>query len=263
MQKNILEEIVFYRKLELNETKKNVPLEKIKEELKSIDTYLRKFRNALAGKEKISIIAEIKKASPSKGILKDDLNVVEFAGMYEKAGASAISVLTEKKYFFGDPKYLKEIRACVNLPLLRKDFIIDEYQIFESKLLGADAVLLIASLLDETALKVFIETAHSLELDCLVETHTEQEIKKSLNAGAEIIGINNRNLQDFSVSLDTTKRLSKLVPQDRIIVSESGIHTEQDVKTLETYGVNAVLVGESIIKSKDPIKKIKELRGEK
>jgi indole-3-glycerol phosphate synthase len=259
--KNILQEIVEYKKQELEIIKQQVSLDKILEKLEKINFETRDFISAIKNSLDINIIGEIKRASPSKGILNKNIDVIEYAKMYEEAGIKAISVLTETKYFLGDPKYLKLVRDNVRLPILRKDFIIDSYQIFESRLLGADAILLIANLLDKKILKDFLHISKNLNLFCLVETHTKEDITKALDCGAEIIGINNRSLENFSVNINITKKLKDLIPKDKIIVSESGINTDKDISSLRNIGVNAFLIGESIVTSKNPREKIKELIG--
>jgi indole-3-glycerol phosphate synthase len=208
------------------------------------------FERAL--KEKgISFICEVKKASPSKGVIAEDFPYLQIAKEYEAAGASAISVLTEPEFFKGKNKYLQSIAKEVKIPVLRKDFIIDEFQIYEAKFLGASAVLLICAILENEKLKGFIELARSIGLSALVETHNEAEVENALNAGAKIIGINNRNLKTFNVDLQTTKRLCKLIPSDVIKVSESGIKTPQDMQFLKKCGVDAVLIGESFMLAQD------------
>jgi len=219
------------------------------------------FEKAMQGKE-IAFICEVKKASPSKGILDKNFPYVKIAGEYEEAGASAISVLTEPYWFLGSDEYLKEIRRTVNLPILRKDFTVDAYQIYEAKLLGADAVLLICALLGELRLKEYINIAHELGLSALVETHTEDEVRNALNAGARIIGVNNRNLKTFEVDITTSMRLRNLVPDHILFISESGIKTPEDVARLRESKVNGVLIGETLIKCNDKKRRLTELRGE-
>ncbi|MFC1485060.1 indole-3-glycerol phosphate synthase TrpC [bacterium] len=261
---NILQKIVDAKREELEITKKNNPLDVMYEEFKNTKIKKISFANALK-KKGVNIIAEIKKASPSKGDLRADLDVAEYAKIYEKAGASAISVLTEKNFFKGDIEYLKKVKKIVNIPALRKDFIIDAYQIFESRFQGADAILLIASILSDEELVEFIELARNLELDVLLEAHNEQELQRVLQTKANIIGINNRCLQDFSVDIQTTVRLSKILlkSKDKILVSESGINTHEDIVYLRKFNVNAFLIGEVILKSENPLNKLKSLIGDK
>jgi len=208
------------------------------------------FERAL--KEKgISFICEVKKASPSKGVIAEDFPYLQIAKEYEAAGASAISVLTEPEFFKGKNEYLQSIAKEVKIPVLRKDFIIDEFQIYEAKFLGASAALLICAILENEKLKNFIQLARSIGLSTLVETHNETEVECALNAGANIIGINNRDLKTFNVDLQTTKRLCKLIPNDVIKVSESGIKTPQDMQFLKECGVDAVLIGEAFMLAQD------------
>ena len=203
----------------------------------------------------------MKKASPSKGVIRQDFDPVRIADTYQASGASCLSVLTEKNYFQGSLDYLGSIRKTVGLPLLRKDFIVDEYQIHEARAAGADAILLIAACLDRGQLEDFLGVAAGLGLDVLVESHTYPELDKSLLAGASIVGINNRDLQTFRVSLDATFGMLKDIPDDRTVVSESGIKTRDDVVRLEQAGVDAILVGESLMREQDIGKKVKELLG--
>lgn len=219
-----------------------------------------RFEKALRGDD-IAFICECKKASPSKGLIAPDFPYVELAKEYESAGAAAISVLTEPKWFLGSGRYLKEISDSVSIPCLRKDFTVDEYMIFEAKTLGASAVLLICSLLDEGTLRRFRETADSLELSSLVEAHSEDEIAMALRAGARIIGVNNRNLRDFTVDVGNSVRLRRLVPRDVLFVAESGIKTAADVNALREADVNAVLVGESLMRASDKKEMLDRLRG--
>lgn len=216
------------------------------------------FYKALA-KPGLSIIGEVKKASPSKGLIKPDFDAVAIAQEYENA-VDAISVLTEEHYFLGSPKYLTQVHEVVKLPIIRKDFIIDERQIIEARQIGASAILLIVAILTQDKLVEFLQLAQSLGLDALVETHDEQEVERALLANSKIIGINNRDLRDFKVSLDTTTRLRKLIPKDIIVVSESGINTAEDINTLKEASVDAILVGESFMKCESISKKAKEFK---
>ena len=206
------------------------------------------FERALE-KDDIAFICEIKRASPSKGIISEDFPYLELAREYEKAGAAAISVLTEPFFFLGSDTYLREIKQSVGLPLLRKDFTIDPYQIYEAKVIGADAILLICALLDTAALREYISIADQLGLSCLVEAHDETEVESALKAGARLVGVNNRNLKTFEVNIDTSIRLKKLVPENKLFVSESGIKTPEDIAMLRANGANAVLIGETLMKS--------------
>ncbi|HVI42862.1 MAG TPA: indole-3-glycerol phosphate synthase TrpC [Anaerovoracaceae bacterium] len=210
----------------------------------------------------MAFICEVKKASPSKGILDDSFPYLEIAVEYMEAGAAAISVLTEPYWFLGSDEYLKEIRGIVDIPILRKDFTVDNYQIFEAKILGADAILLICALLDPIKLKEYIKIAHELGLSALVETHTEDEIRDALEAGARVIGVNNRDLKTFEVDIATSIRLRNLVPEDILFISESGIRTPGDIAKLKENKVDGVLIGETLMKSKDKKQRLTELRGE-
>lgn len=210
----------------------------------------------------ISFICEVKKASPSKGIISEDFPYLQTAIEYEAAGASAISVLTEPEFFLGKNEYLCEISQAVKTPLLRKDFIVDSYQIFESKVIGADAVLLICALLDGALLREYISISRSLGLDPLVEAHDEREVEMALSAGAGIIGVNNRDLKSFKVDLQTCMSLRPMVPRDIVFVAESGIKTAYDIKRLEEIGVDAVLIGEALMRSADKKAALSMLRGE-
>lgn len=216
---------------------------------------------ALRG-EGVSLIAEVKKASPSRGLLAPDFEPVALARMYAENGASAISVLTETPHFQGRLKFLADIKAALGPgcpPLLRKDFIFDEYQVWEARTWGADAILLIASILEEAEMRDLLAGARSLGMDSLVETHTESEVEMSLSAGASLIGINNRDLETFEVDLETTRRLRPLVPAEIPVVAESGIFSRDDVAMVAGWGVDAVLVGEGLVKSGDVGAKVREL----
>lgn len=242
---HILDEIVEKKRKQIEGEKKEVSLEKMIEKAKRT-IKIRDFEQALRGKE-VAIISEVKKASPSKGVIKEDFDPVKTAKFYEKSNFDAISVLTEKEYFLGDDKYIKMIREVTTKPILRKDFIIDEYQIYQSKVIGADAILLIARIL-KGKLKSYYDLARSLGLHVLVEVHGEEEVEEALKSGAEIIGINNRNLETFTVSLEQTSKVMKLLPKGKIIVSESGIRGKEDMDYLKSLGVSAVLVGETLMR---------------
>jgi len=218
------------------------------------------FERALAA-EGMSFICEVKKASPSKGVIDPDFDYLSIAADYEAAGASCISVLTEPSRFLGDIRYLKEIASRVSVPVLRKDFIVDGYMVYEARAAGASAVLLICSILTEQELTDLILLADSLGLSALVEAHDESEVGKAVSCGARIIGVNNRNLRDFSVDPLNCLRLRPLVPEDVLFVAESGISSRADVEALEEGGVDAVLIGESLMRSEDKGSKLDELRG--
>ena len=260
---NILREIVERTKERIEAQKKAHPPEKVMETARSIRfSGVRgfPFEDALKSDD-IAFICEIKKASPSKGVIADDFPYLDIAKAYESAGAAAVSVLTEPYYFKGDDKYLREIAAGVSIPLLRKDFIIDGYMVYEAKILGASAVLFICSILEKDTLAEYIALAHSLGLSALVETHDEDEVGTALGAGARIIGVNNRNLKTFEVDISLSERLRKLVPPDILFVSESGIQSPEDVSKLREIGANAALIGEAVMRSADRRSEILRLRG--
>jgi indole-3-glycerol phosphate synthase len=215
------------------------------------------FAAALHG-DHIRLIAEVKRASPSRGILCPDFEPVTLATKYAEGGAAAISALTEENYFGGSLDYLLAIREAVNLPLLRKDFIFDSYQVYETAAYGADALLLIVAILGQKQLVELLSLSRSLGLKCLVEVHNEAEVNRAVSSGAAIIGINNRNLRNFDVDINTTRRLRSLLPRGQIVVSESGIRTRQDLKKLKGWGVNAVLIGEALVTADDIPAKMKE-----
>ncbi len=258
----ILDEIVAHKKEELAGTKRRTPLADVKARARDAGP-VRGFGAALATGGGIRLIAEVKKASPSKGVIRQDFDPLAIAEVYASSGASCLSVLTEAKYFQGDLAYLGAIRRSVGLPLLRKDFIVDEYQVVEARAAGADAILLIAACLEHRQLEDYLGAAADLGLDVLVESHTGKELDRSLRAGARIVGINNRDLATFRVSLQTTFDLLRDIPEERTVVSESGIGTRDDVARLERAGVDAVLVGESLMREKDIGKKVRELLGTK
>jgi len=218
------------------------------------------FEQALR-KEGVSFICECKKASPSKGLIAPNFPYLEIAKEYETAGADCISVLTEPKWFLGNDEYLKKIAESVLIPCLRKDFTVNEYQIYQAKVLGASAVLLICSVLTENQMKDYIRICDELGLSALVEVHDEQEVQTALNTGARIIGVNNRNLKDFSVDTDNSRRLRELIPPNVLFVSESGVRTAEDVSTLRKIGADAVLIGETLMRASDKRAKLEELRG--
>ena len=221
----------------------------------------RGFAASLAGGSRRGrrIVAEVKRASPSQGLIRQDFDAVALAREFAAAGASALSVLTEERFFQGSLDYLERIKQEVSLPLLRKDFILDEYQIFEARSFGADAVLLIVALLDASALQSLLASAGSLSLDALVEVHTEEELKAALKAGAKLIGINNRDLKTFEVRVETTERLLPLVPPGILVVCESGIDSPERIKNFERLGVHAFLIGEALMRAPRPGEKLKEL----
>ncbi|MBO6128352.1 MAG: indole-3-glycerol phosphate synthase TrpC [Pseudobutyrivibrio sp.] len=257
---NILEQLAEHAKYRVEEKKKIKSLEQIKLEAMELKKGDFEFEKALL-KPKMSFICECKKASPSKGIIAEDFDYLTIAKEYQEAGADCISVLTEPKWFLGSDKYLEDIANTVDIPVIRKDFTVDEYMIYEAKVLGAKAVLLICSILTEDQIKEYIRICDNLGISALVETHDETEVQIALKAGARIIGVNNRNLKDFSVDTENSKNLKKQVPKNVIFVSESGIKTSADIVALTEAGVDAVLVGETLMKAKDKKAKLKELKG--
>lgn len=262
MAADILERIVADKRIQIEEEKKHISPEKMKELALNTTSMLPacSFEKALK-KDGISFICEVKKASPSKGIIANDFPYVNIAKEYEKAGADCLSVLTEEKYFMGCDEYLRDIRAEVDIPILRKDFVVDEYQIYQAKVIGADAVLLIVALLSEQTIRDYINVCDSLGLSALVETHDEQEIKTAVSAGARIIGVNNRNLKDFSVDINNTTRLRAAIPKDILFVAESGIKERADVAAFENQNADAVLIGETLMRAEDKKAKLAELKG--
>jgi len=257
--KTILDDIVAKVRLRLAEKERLKPLVEIVRTAAAQPTP-RDFAGALRG-ARFALISEIKKASPAKGWLHEELDILKQAKMYEQGGASAVSVLTEPDYFKGSLEDLKSVRAAVKLPVLRKDFILGRYQVYEARLYGADAVLLIVSLLAPDTLRDLISLAHEMKMSALVEVHDEAETKTALTAGARIIGINNRNLADFTVDLGTSLKLRPLVPPEITVISESGIATKEDVSRLKGAGINGILVGEALVKAENPEAKIRELLG--
>lgn len=256
----ILNELAESARKRVKKAKENVSLEEIKEKALNLPKGNFEFENAL-NKKDIAFICECKKASPSKGIIAPEFPYLKIASEYELAGADCISVLTEPSRFLGSDKYLKEIAESVSLPCLRKDFTVDEYMIYEAKTLGAKAVLLICSLLTEKEISSYIGICDLLGISALVETHNENEVKTAVEAGARIIGVNNRNLNDFSVDTENSKRLRELVPKEIIFVSESGVKSAEDIALLREIGADAVLIGETLMRAADKKEKLMELRG--
>jgi len=248
---HVLTQIVEAKRQRIANLKLRVP-EVIVRKMASVAGPVPSFRAALDATNKTTIIAEIKKASPSKGVLVDSLDVEQMAKIYREAGASAISVVTEEDYFQGDLGWIRLAANGSGLPVLRKDFLFETYQLWESRAAGASAILLIAAMLQPAELSELLETAREFQLDALVEVHDEEELSEALDAGASIIGVNNRNLKTFDVSLDTSIRLGAQIPEDRIFVAESGIHNRKDVEQLSGAGAVAFLVGEFLLKTSDP-----------
>lgn len=257
----ILEEIAARTVQRVAEEKAAVPLSEMKKRAEALDANTGfPFRKALSGDE-ISFICEVKRASPSKGLIAPDFPYLDIARDYERAGASAISCLTEPFWFKGRDEYLAEISNAVKIPVLRKDFTVDEYMIYQAKTLGASAVLLICSILSKEQLSEYLGIAHSLGLSALVEAHDEDEVRTALSVGAGIIGVNNRDLRTFTVDINNSARLRKLVPPEILFVSESGIKAAADIEALRSNGTNAVLIGETLMRSPDKKAALDELRG--
>ena len=256
----ILDRLAAHARERVEEAKQNVSFEELKERALALPRGDFEFEKALK-KDDIAFICECKKASPSKGVIAAEFPYLQIAKEYESAGADCISVLTEPKWFLGKDRYLQEIAAAVNIPCLRKDFTVDEYMICEAKCLGASAVLLICSILSKPQIKRYLAVCDELGLSALVEAHDENEVKTALDCGARIIGVNNRNLKDFSVDTGNSRRLRELIPDDVLFVSESGVKTSGDVQTLRGIGANAVLIGETLMRAADKKQALKELRG--
>ena len=257
----ILEEIAARTVQRVADEKAAVPLSEMKKRAETMDANTGfPFRKALSGDE-ISFICEVKRASPSKGLIAPDFPYLDIARDYERAGASAISCLTEPFWFKGRDEYLAEISNAVKIPVLRKDFTVDEYMIYQAKTLGASAVLLICSILSKEQLSEYLGIAHSLGLSALVEAHDEDEVRTALSVGAGIIGVNNRDLRTFTVDINNSARLRKLVPPEVLFVSESGIKTAADIEALRSNGTNAVLIGETLMRSPDKKAALDELGG--
>ncbi len=254
---DILRKIVEHKKRELSEKKQKFNMSVLREEAERLKVPYN-FKEVLS-REGINIIAEVKKASPSKGVIRENFDPVEIAKAYERGGARAISVLTDEKFFQGSPFYLRQVAEAVELPVLRKDFIIDEFQIYGAKALGASSYLLIVAILSDSELKDFIELGRELGMEPLVETHTEEEVERALKAGAEIVGVNNRDLKTFTVSLSTTLKLLPLIKSEgKLAVSESGIKGKDDLIMLKEAGVDAFLIGETLMRSENPEVLLKE-----
>ena len=257
---SILDELAAHARERVAEAKNNISISEIRRLALSMPKGELSFEKALR-KPDISFICECKKASPSKGLISVDFPYLQIAKEYEAAGADCISVLTEPKWFLGSNEYLREIAASVSIPCLRKDFTVDEYMIYEAKVLGASAVLLIVSILSETQLREYIKICDELGLSALVEIHDEKEALTAINAGGRLIGVNNRNLKDFSVDTENSRRLRSLIPSDKLFVSESGVKTAADVQALRELGADAVLIGETLMKAENKREKLNELRG--
>jgi indole-3-glycerol phosphate synthase len=247
--KNILDKIVNKKRLEVERLKNKKSLKLLTDEIVDLIPVESRFSIRLKNQNSLNCIAEIKRRSPSQGILREDFDPLAIAKVYQQLGCAAISVLTEKSYFDGKPEYLQAIKKTVSLPILRKDFIIDSYQIYESVVLGAQAILLIVHILPQAKLAKFITIASQLGLDCLVEIHSTEELSRALDAGATIIGVNNRNLQTFQTDISTSLQVSPLIPRECVRVSESGLKTRDDIIRVDQAGFDAVLIGENFMRS--------------
>jgi len=258
---DILKKILHRKAEEVAERRATIPLNVLRQNLEGVSP-VRGFASALQARVErgqAAVIAEIKKASPSKGVLREDFQPAKIAVSYERGGAACLSVLTDVDYFMGCDDYLRQARAACALPVLRKDFVIDPYQIYEARVLGADCILLIVAALDDDMLRDLLELAHQLGMDALVEVHNRREMERALAVSAPLIGINNRNLRTFETLLDTTLDLLPGFPEDRLLVTESGIHTAADVQLMRANGVHAFLVGEAFMRAEEPGERLAEL----
>ena len=256
----ILDELAEYARERTAQAKKRISPAEIRERALSLPRGTFAFENALKTPD-ISFICECKKASPSRGVITEDFPYLQIAGEYEEAGADCISVLTEPKWFLGSDEYLREIAETVSIPCLRKDFTVDSYMIYEARILGAAAVLLICSLLNEEQLRGYIGICDALGMTALTEVHDEREVRMALQAGARVIGVNNRNLKDFTVDPGISRRLRTEIPEEVLFVSESGVNSAQDIAELRKIGADAVLIGETLMRAGDKKARLKELRG--
>jgi indole-3-glycerol phosphate synthase len=258
---DILIKILNRKREEIAERSSKISIEKLKQQCESADAvrgFIASIENKINNKQS-AVIAEIKKASPSKGVLRENFEPAEIAKSYASHGAACLSILTDKDYFQGHEEYLKQARAACELPVIRKDFIIDPYQVYEARVIDADCILLIVAALDDEDLHALFNLAHELNMDVLMEVHDEQEMRRALKTGARLIGINNRNLRTFDTTLDTTLSMLEMVSDRHILVTESGIHTKDDVQLMRDNGVNAFLVGEAFMRADNPGKKLAEL----
>ena len=257
---NILNQLAEAARQRVEKAKQQTPLAERKRQALALPKGDLRFEKALA-KPGLSFICECKKASPSKGLIAADFPYLQIAKEYEAAGADAISVLTEPKWFLGSDRYLKEIASAVSTPCLRKDFTVDEFMIYQAKLLGASAVLLLCAILDDAQLREYLALCDGLGLSALVEAHDEAEVDRALNAGARILGVNNRDLKNFTVDTENSRRLRARIPEDVLFVSESGVRTAEDVARLAAIGADAVLIGETLMRAPDKTAKLRELKG--
>lgn len=258
---SILDEIVAYKRVFVDEARRHISIDEMVEMDEMAPAPPSFFGALSADDDDIAIIAEIKKASPSKGVIREDFDPLNIAGIYAGNGAVAISVLTDEKYFQGSSDILTQVNSVVDIPILRKEFIIDPYQIYEARAIGASAILLIVAILKPEELEEYLELAEEINLDALVEVHTEAEMRIALEAGVEILGINNRDLNTFTTDLSVTENLLEGIPEDVLVVSESGIHTREDVERVLDAGADAVLVGESLMAEDDIASKLQHLLG--
>ena len=258
---DILKKILLRKHEEIAERSEKLPLDDLKkyaEQASPVRGFIAAIESKLA-ENKAAVISEIKKASPSKGLLRENFNPAEIAKTYEANGAACLSVLTDADFFQGSENYLKQARSVCELPVIRKDFIIDPYQVYEARMINADCILLIVAALDDDKLKELLALAHELEMDVLMEVHDEQEMQRALATNARLIGINNRSLHTFETSLQTSLSMLDMVPDDRILVTESGIHTSEDVKLMRDNNIHTFLVGEAFMRADDPGEKLAEL----
>lgn len=257
---DVLKEIIAKKKERLLLAKQNITEEELKARIHGLPA-TRSFIKAISKPRQISLIAEIKKASASRGLIREDFNLQAIARIYEEVQVQAVSVLTEEDYFLGQVSYINEVKSVVSCPVLRKDFILEAYQVYESRLAGADAILLIADILTREQITEFMQIAAGLGLECLVEIHDEKELKKVLNLKVPLIGINNRNLRTLEVDFKNTEKLYPLIPKDKVVVVESGIKSYQDTLFLKILGVNALLIGTAFMEAQDIRKKVEEIMG--
>ncbi len=258
MAKDFLKEVLLEKQKSLKEQKHKYPQDELRLKLEEPRIY-RPFKAGISAENKLNIIAEIKRASPSEGILREDFDTLQIARLYQNAGCAAISIITEEKYFLGKIAYINQVRKVTQVPLLRKDFIFDPYQLYESKFFGADAVLLIAEILTGGRLSEFLTLAKRLELDCLVEAHTEDDLRYALDEGAEIIGLNSRNLHTLEADKAQARRLIRHIPKDKIVVLESGIKTRRDYVSGKNLGVSALLIGSAFMKADNIKEKFRDM----
>lgn len=257
--KMILDDLANYARERVKAAKKIISLEEMKQQAFALEKGSFRFEEALR-EGNPGIICEVKKASPSKGVIAEEFPFIEIAKEYEQLGATCISVLTEPKWFLGSDEIFRQIRGNVTLPMLRKDFTVDEYQIYEAKVMGADAVLLICAILDTETVKEYLEICNRLGMTAVVETHNEEEIRSAVAAGARVLGVNNRNLKDFTVNLDHATELKQFIPKDIIFVAESGIVTPEDGRKLLQNGADALLIGEAFMRSGDKAQFMRDLQ---